>query len=158
MNQLAIMLGGHAEELVFHDLSTGAGTTLTTRPRLPGRWSANGDERKLGPLTFGKKGEEIFLGRDFGMQRDYSEAIAQTIDEEIKRLVEQQGETARKIVTENRDKLTRIAEALLEHESLDAAAVDRLLQEPVPVPPPANAEASAATWREVCSEVRSPRW
>jgi cell division protease FtsH len=91
-----------------------------------------GMSEKLGPLTFGKKGEEIFLGRDFGMQRDYSEAIAQTIDEEIKRFVELQGEQARKLVTENRDKLTRIAEALLEHESLDASAVDALLQDPKP--------------------------
>jgi cell division protease FtsH len=147
LSQLAIMLGGRAaEELIFHDLSTGARYDIDHATQVARKMVCEwGMSEKLGPLTFGKKGEEIFLGRDFGMQRDYSEAIAQTIDEEIKRLVEQQGGTARKIVTENRDKLTRIAEALLEHESLDAAAVDRLLQEPAPETPPVKAEASAAT-------------
>jgi len=147
LTQLAIMLGGRAaEELVFHDLSTGAGDDIDHATQVARKMVCEwGMSEKLGPLTFGKKGEEIFLGRDFGMQRDYSEAIAQTIDEEIKRLVEQQGESARKLVTENRDKLTRIAEALLEHESLDAAAVDRLLEEPAKETPPASAEAPAAT-------------
>jgi len=137
MNQLAIMLGGRAaEELIFSDLSTGARDDIDHATQVARKMVCEwGMSEKLGPLTFGKKGEEIFLGRDFGMQRDYSEAIAQTIDEEIKRLVETQGSMARKIVTENREKLTRIAEALLEHESLDGAAVDRLLEEPKPPSP-----------------------
>jgi cell division protease FtsH len=147
LTQLAIMLGGRvAEELIFHDLSTGARDDIDHATQVARKMVCEwGMSEKLGPLTFGKKGEEIFLGRDFGMQRDYSESIAQTIDEEIKRLVEQQGELARKLVTENRDKLTRIAEALLEHESLDATAIERLLQEPAPDTPPASAEAPAAT-------------
>ncbi len=139
MNQLAIMLGGRAaEEFIFHDLSTGARDDIDHATQVARKMVCEwGMSEKLGPLTFGKKGEEIFLGRDFGMQRDYSEAIAQMIDEEIKRFVELQGEQARKLVTGNRDKLTRIAEALLEHESLDANAVEALLQDPKPVETPA---------------------
>jgi cell division protease FtsH len=135
---LTHMMGGRAaEEIVLKEVTTGAQDDIRRATAIARRMVCEwGMSEKLGPLTFGKKGEEIFLGRDFGMQRDYSEAIAQTIDEEIKRLVEQQGELARKLVTENRDKLTRIAEALLEHESLDAAAVDRLLEEPSKETPP----------------------
>ena len=94
-----------------------------------------GMSERLGPLTFGKKDEEIFLGREFGLHRNYSEETARIIDEEVKRLVESQSDLARKIVRENQDKLTRIAEALLEHESLDGSAVDRILQgESLPQP------------------------
>ena len=83
---------------------------------------------RLGPLTFGKKEEEIFLGRDIGMSRNYSEDTARAIDEEVRKLVEEQVEAAKRIVTQNRDKLERLAHALLERESLDTNMIDRILR------------------------------
>jgi cell division protease FtsH len=134
LNQLAVMLGGRAaEELVFGDLSTGARDDIEQATQIARKMVCEwGMSEKLGPLTFGKKEEEVFLGRDFGMQRNYSENTARVIDEEVTRLVDKQREAARAIVASNRDKLERIAEALLEHESLDATALDKLLQEPLP--------------------------
>jgi cell division protease FtsH len=140
LNQLAVMLGGRvAEGMIFGDLSTGARDDIEHATQVARKMVCEwGMSDRLGPLTFGKKEEEVFLGRDFGVQRNYSESTAQTIDEEIRVIVERQSEAARKIITENRDKLQRIAEALLERESLDAASLDRILGTPDPGPPPST--------------------
>jgi cell division protease FtsH len=143
MHQLAVMLGGRAAEmLVFGDLSTGARDDIEHATQVARKMVCEwGMSEKLGPLTFGKKEEEIFLGRDIGMQRNYSEDTARVIDEEVRGIVEVQVAAAQKIVTENRDKLERLARALLEKESLDASTIDRiLLDESAPLPGPAASD------------------
>ncbi len=92
----------------------------------------------MGPLTFGKKEEQIFLGREIAQHRDFSEDTAIRIDHEVKRLVDQGYQTAKSILTGNREELIRIAEALLEREVLDAKDVKMLSKgEPLPVKPAA---------------------
>jgi cell division protease FtsH len=82
----------------------------------------------MGPLTFGKKEEQIFLGREISQHRDYSEATAIRIDAEVGKLVKTGYEQARKLITENSDGLVRVAEALLERESIDGEEVKLLLE------------------------------
>jgi len=82
---------------------------------------------ELGPLTFGKKEEQIFLGREIAQHRDYSEETSIRIDSEVRKIVTEQYERARKIIEENRDTMVRLAEALLEHESLDGVQIRRIV-------------------------------
>ena len=82
---------------------------------------------ELGPLTFGKKEEQIFLGREIAQHRDYSEETSIRIDSEVRKIVAEQYERATKIIQENRDTLVRLAEALLEHESLDGVQIRRIV-------------------------------
>jgi cell division protease FtsH len=139
LDQLAIMLAGRAaEQLVFSDLSTGAhndidnATTLTRK--MVCEW---GMSDKVGPLTFGSPSEEVFLGRELGMRRTFSEDTAHTIDSEIRRIIDEQSDRARSIVTSHRDKLDALAKALLERETLNSEEVDRALgMEPVAEPQP----------------------
>ncbi|MDH5684331.1 MAG: ATP-dependent zinc metalloprotease FtsH, partial [candidate division WOR-3 bacterium] len=144
LNQLAVMLGGRASEiLVFNDLSTGARDDIDRATQLARKMVCEwGMSERLGPLTFGKKDEEIFLGRELGLHRNFSEETAQLIDEEIKRMVEGQSERAGKLVKLNKKKLIRLAKALLEKEILESAEIDRILIEPeekAPEPEPAEA-------------------
>src|SRR5262249_54091293 len=81
----------------------------------------------LGPLTFGKKEEQIFLGREIAQHRDYSEDTAIKIDAEVKRIVAEQYARAESIIKDNRDALIRLAEALLEHETLDSVQIRRVI-------------------------------
>jgi cell division protease FtsH len=83
---------------------------------------------KLGPLTFGKKEEEIFLGRDFGSRRDFSEQVALEIDKEVKRLVVEAYERTKRMLTEHIHTLRAIAEALLEKEVLDGLEIEHIVQ------------------------------
>jgi cell division protease FtsH len=82
---------------------------------------------RLGPLTFGKKEEEIFLGREIARHRDYSEKTAQLIDDEVRAIVEKAEAKATKLLSESIEKLHIVAKALLEHESLDGEEIDKLL-------------------------------
>src|ERR1700752_2761369 len=82
---------------------------------------------ELGPLTFGKKEEQIFLGREIAQHRDYSEETSIRIDSEVRKIVTEQYERARRIIDENRDTMVRLAEALLEHESLDGVQIRRIV-------------------------------
>jgi cell division protease FtsH len=98
----------------------------------------------LGPLTYGKKEEAIFLGKEFNRHQDYSEATALKIDAEVKRIVTEQYARATRILTENRPMLVRVAEALLEHEVLDAMQLKQLMAgEPLVVKPAARPAAPA---------------
>jgi cell division protease FtsH len=122
-DMLAGILGGRAaEELVFDEITTGASNDLEKVTEIARsmvtRW---GMSEKLGPLVYGKKEELVFLGKELGEQRDYSEAIAQEIDAEVQRIVAEAHETARKVLSENRERLDRIATTLIEVESLDQA-------------------------------------
>ena len=138
VNQLAILMGGRvAEELVLKEMTTGAGNDLERATDLARKMVCEwGMSEKMGPLTFGKQNEQVFLGREMGSSRDFSDQIAMEIDQEVRRLVTENYERAKRLLTENMVSLKRLAEALLEKEVLDGADIDHILMqsssEPVP--------------------------
>jgi cell division protease FtsH len=150
MDQIAILLGGRiAEQITNGKLTTGAGNDLERVTEVARRMVCEwGMSDALGPLTFGKREEQIFLGREISKTQDYSEETAVQIDEEVKRFVMDNYERAHTMLTEHKDVLLRIADELLAREVLDAEQVKRLarglaLDEPVPVPAAASADESA---------------
>jgi cell division protease FtsH len=141
MDQLAILLGGRiAEEITNGKLTTGAGNDLERVTDLSRKMVCEwGMSEAMGPLTFGKKEEQIFLGREIGQAHDYSQDTAIRIDQEVKKFVMDNYDRARKVLTENKDALLKIADELLAREVLDADQVLRLargeaLAEPLPTP------------------------
>ena len=125
---IAIMMGGRlAEEIFLNQMSTGAGNDIERATEMARKMVCEFGMSDLGPLTFGKKEEQIFLGREIAQHRDYSEATAIKIDEEVKRLVGKGYETAKGILAANHDTLVRIALALLEREVLDANEIKLLI-------------------------------
>ncbi|RJP81329.1 MAG: ATP-dependent metallopeptidase FtsH/Yme1/Tma family protein [Candidatus Zixiibacteriota bacterium] len=126
---LTHLLGGRAaEKLVFDQLTTGAGNDIERATEIARKMVCEwGMSDKLGPLTFGKKEEEIFLGREIAKHRDYSEQTAIEIDREVREIVTEAAGRAEKILGENVDKLHLLAEALLEREILDGDEIDRVL-------------------------------
>ena len=129
-NNIAFMMGGRiAEEFIFHHQTTGAGNDFEKATELARRMVCEwGMSEKLGPLTFGKKDQNIFLGREFDRAKDYSEKTAQEIDEEIKSFVLKGYARAKKIITEHRNELERLALALLEFETITGDDVNQLIQ------------------------------
>ncbi len=121
-DDLAFALGGRAaEELVFGDVTTGASNDLErVTERARAMVTRYGMSKKLGPMTFGQKEELVFLGKEIGEQRDYSEAVAQEIDEEVRGIVNKAYELAKEVLTTHREQLDRIAEQLIEVETLNA--------------------------------------
>ncbi len=119
---IATALGGRvAEELVFGEITTGASNDLQQVTRLARAMVTQyGMSDELGPRVYGEKQELVFLGREISEQRDYSDAIAQKIDEEVRRIIDAEYERTKRLLQENRDKLDRIAKALLEVETLEA--------------------------------------
>ena len=153
-DQIAILLGGRiAEELTRGDITTGAGNDLDRATDLGRKMVCEwGMSESMGPLTFGKKEEQIFLGRDFSQHQDYSEDTAIQIDQEVKRIVVRNYDRARNALEGHRSELTHIAEELLIREVLDADQVRRIakgetLEAPVAAdssePPAGEAEAPA---------------
>ncbi|HEX5043095.1 MAG TPA: ATP-dependent zinc metalloprotease FtsH [Candidatus Polarisedimenticolaceae bacterium] len=132
---IAVMMGGRvAEELRLNQMTTGAGNDLERVTDLARKMVCEwGMSEKLGPLTFGKKEEQIFLGREISQHRDYSEETAQVIDEEVKTIVIAGYNVARQILHEHGDALMRIADALLEREVLDLEEI-KLLVKGLPLP------------------------
>ncbi|MBC8183553.1 ATP-dependent metallopeptidase FtsH/Yme1/Tma family protein [candidate division KSB1 bacterium] len=125
---IQLMGGREAEKLVLNQLTTGAGNDIERATALARKMVCEwGMSEKLGPLTFGKKQEEIFLGREISQHRDYSEKTAQSIDDEVRTIVEKASSSAEKVLRENVDKLHKVAEALLEKEILDAADLEELI-------------------------------
>ncbi len=129
-NTIAIMMGGRvAEELVLNNVTTGAGNDIEKATDLARKMVCEwGMSEKMGPLTFGKKEQEIFLGREINQHRDYSEYTAIEIDNEVRRLVTENYERAKTLITNNMKTLKALADALLEKESLDAPEIDRIVQ------------------------------
>jgi len=126
--QIAILMGGRlAEEIFLSQMSTGAGNDIERATELARKMVCEWGMSELGPLTFGKKEEQIFLGREIAQHRDYSEATAIQIDEEVRKMVSTGYNTARQILSDNRDTLVRIAKALIEREVLDASEVKMLV-------------------------------
>ena len=131
LKTLEVLLGGRAaEEIALKHMTTGAGNDLERATELARRMVTEwGMSEKLGPLTFGKKDEQIFLGREIARHKDYSEKTATDIDEEVKRLVMEAYERAKAVVSENFDFLDALAKALLEKETLDAVEIEALVKE-----------------------------
>ncbi|MCL5265398.1 MAG: ATP-dependent zinc metalloprotease FtsH [Chloroflexi bacterium] len=129
---LAWALGGRAaEELVFGDISTGASNDIDRATEIARKMVCQyGMSDKLGPVAFGHKHELIFLGRDMGEQRNYSDEIAREIDGEIRRLIDKAYQRAMSTLNKNRRKLTRIANALIEKETLEGPELMELLDGP----------------------------
>ena len=123
------MMGGRvAELLVFNQLDTGAGNDLERATKLARKMVCNwGMSDKLGPVTFGKTEEHIFLGREIAQHADFSEATAVVIDEEIRGFLERAEDAAKRIVKEQLDKLHKLAAMLLEKEIIDGKDVDEVL-------------------------------
>jgi cell division protease FtsH len=123
-DRIAVCMGGRiAEDLAFKAISTGASNDIEQATEMARRMVCEWGMSALGPLAYGKKDEAIFLGKEFGRSQDYSEATAIQIDEEVRRIVTQQFERGTALLKEKFGELTIIAEALLEHESLDGAQV-----------------------------------
>ncbi|MCG3208063.1 MAG: ATP-dependent zinc metalloprotease FtsH [Anaerolineae bacterium] len=125
---LAALMGGRAaEEIVFKEATTGASNDLDRATKMARAMVTRyGMSEKLGPLMFGEKDEMVFLGKEIGEQRNYSEEIARQIDREVRRIVEIAYNKANKVLQENRAKLEEIAERLLQEETLDRAAFDAM--------------------------------
>ena len=137
--ELAILMGGRiAEEMFLNVMSTGAGNDIERATDMARKMVCEWGMSDLGPLTFGKKEEQIFLGREISQHRDYSEDTAIKIDQEVRKLVSTGYSTARQVITDNRDTLERIARALIEREVLDAVEIKLLVdgQDLPPLPPP----------------------
>jgi cell division protease FtsH len=134
-DQLAGMLGGRvAEEIMFEDVTTGAGNDLERATDLARKMVTRyGMSDALGPMTFGQKEELVFLGREISEQRDYSESTAQAIDSEVRRFIDEAHDRAKQALTEYRDKLVAVATRLIEVETLDADEFEALISaDPVP--------------------------
>ena len=140
--QLAILMGGRiAEEIFMHQMTTGAGNDIERATDMARKMVCEWGMSELGPLSFGKREEQIFLGREIAQHRDYSEATAIRIDEQVKKLVEDGYNRARKIIEDHSDALERIALALLEREVLDGSEVNQLIDGKTlaaVVPPPSR--------------------
>ena len=137
--QIAILMGGRiAEEMFLNVMSTGAGNDIERATDMARKMVCEWGMSELGPLTFGKKEEQIFLGREIAQHRDYSEDTAIKIDQEVRKLVSNGYGTARQILSDNRDTLEKVAQALIEREVLDANEIKMLVdgKELPPLPPP----------------------
>jgi cell division protease FtsH len=133
-DNISILLGGRAaEELVLHDFTTGAGNDIDRATNLARKMVCEwGMSDKMGPLSYGKKEEQIFLGREFATHKDYSEDTAKNIDEEIMTIVMRNYENAKKLLTDHMDILHKIAGELLEKEVLNGSEIDALIGDALP--------------------------
>ena len=131
LNNLVILFGGRvAEELVLEHMTTGAGNDIEKATDLARRMVCEwGMSEKLGPMTFGKKEEEIFLGRDFTQKVDYSESTAIEIDSEVRRIIQESYHRAKDLLKTNLRLLHKVAEKLLEKEVLDGSEIDAIVRE-----------------------------
>jgi cell division protease FtsH len=130
LSQIAILMGGRiAEEIYFgvNQVTTGASNDIERATEMARSMVCEYGMSELGPLTFGKKDEQIFLGREIAQHRDYSEDTAILIDKEVKKIVSEQYERARGILNDNADAMVRLSEALLELETLDSVQIRRVV-------------------------------
>jgi cell division protease FtsH len=149
-SQLAVLMGGRAAEEIFLDhLTTGAGNDIERATEIARQMVCEWGMSTLGPLTFGKKEEAIFLGREIAQHRDYSEDTAIKIDQEVRKIVTSGYDRARGILESHRDALERVAQALLDREVLDATELKLLIEgKPLPEKPQAPPPVSPVPTRE----------
>ena len=143
--RLATLMGGRAaEEEVFgaEQITTGAGNDIEQATSLARQMVMRyGMSQKLGPRTFGKREELVFLGREISEQADYSDSIAETIDDEVHNLIEGAYQTAKNLIISHKDKLTQVSKYLIEHETLEGKALTDMLNSPLPpLPEPGGAD------------------
>jgi cell division protease FtsH len=131
LDDIAMMLGGRvAEELVLGDITTGAGNDIERATKLAKQMVTRfGMSEKLGPQTFGEANREVFLGRDFSANADYSPEVAYEIDKEVSRFIDEAYERARKILSERRAQLDLMADVLIERETVDKNELEALLED-----------------------------
>jgi cell division protease FtsH len=128
LGQIAILMGGRiAEDIFLGSITTGASNDIERATELARAMVCEYGMSEMGPLTFGKKEEQIFLGREIAQHRDFSEDTAIKIDQQVKKIVTAQFERAKAIIEENRDTMIRLAECLLERESLDGVEIRRIV-------------------------------
>src|SRR5437588_2523469 len=128
LGQIAILMGGRiAEDIFLGSITTGAANDIERATELARAMVCEYGMSDLGPLTFGKKEEQIFLGREIAQHRDFSEDTAIKIDQQVKYIISEQYERARHIIEENRDTMVRLAETLLDRETLDAVQIRRII-------------------------------
>ncbi len=129
VDELAVLLGGYAaEQVVFKEITTGAADDLRKATDLARSLVTRyGMSEKIGPVTFGDREELVFLGKELGVERNYSEKIATLIDEEVRSFIRRAFDTAKRIVTERRRKLDEIARILIEKESIERDEFDKLI-------------------------------
>ena len=146
LGQIAILMGGRiAEDTFLGSITTGASNDIERATELARAMVCEYGMSEMGPLTFGKKEEQIFLGREIAQHRDFSEETAIKIDQQVKKIVTAQFERAKAIIEDNRDTMVRLAECLLERETLDGVEIRRIvagltLDDAQPVPDPGNDE------------------
>ncbi|RJQ50952.1 MAG: ATP-dependent metallopeptidase FtsH/Yme1/Tma family protein [Nitrospiraceae bacterium] len=130
LNTLAVLLGGRAaEEIALGHMTTGAGNDLQRATDLARKMICEwGMSEKLGPLTFGKREEQIFLGKEITRHKDYSERTAEEIDEEVKSIITERFRYSKRLLLDNKSALLKLAHALLEKETLDAVEIEAIIQ------------------------------
>ncbi len=129
MAEIAVLLGGReAERAIFNDLTTGAKTDIDKASDIARKMVCEWGMSDLGPLSFGRKEEQIFLGREIAQHRDYSEQTAVLIDKEVRKIVDEASSRASKIINDNIDKLNALARALLDREILDREQIEKVLR------------------------------
>ncbi|MFC2041359.1 ATP-dependent zinc metalloprotease FtsH [Chloroflexota bacterium] len=157
-DMLATFLGGHTtEELIFNEVTTGAQSDIEQATKLARAMVTSfGMSEKLGPRTFGQKEELVFLGREISEQKDYSDETARQIDEEVRNIIDEAHSVAKNILTENKPKLVRIAEALITKETLEGAELEALLNRSAESPPPQTTPAVLPEPVEAITEKPKP--
>lgn len=130
LGRIAILMGGRiAEELVLDELSTGAGNDIERATEMARKMVCEwGMSKKMGPLAFGQKQEQIFLGREFAQHKDFSEATAKAIDEEVRRIVMESYDRSTKLLKDNMKYLHLLTEELLVKETLEGSEVDKIIE------------------------------
>jgi len=129
LNNICILMGGRiAEEIALNTQTTGASNDIERASEIARKMICEyGMSEKLGPLSFGKKEEEIFLGREITQHRDYSEETAQKIDQEVNNVISENYQKTHKLIEDNRDTLSNLAKALLDRETLDGHEIDEII-------------------------------
>ena len=137
-DRLATLMGGlTAEELIFKERTSGAHEDIGLATKIAHSMVTDlGMSDKLGPRTFGDKQEMVFLGREIAEQKDYGDKVADTIDEEVNKIIRSAHRVAKRVLTENKPKLIHVAETLIAQETLEGEELDSLLNQPVPSPMP----------------------
>jgi cell division protease FtsH len=142
LNRIAVLMGGRAaEEIIFNTMTTGAGNDIERATDIARKMVCEwGMSARLGPVSFGKKDEQVFLGRDMATHKNYSEATAVEIDEEIRRIVDENYSRVIQLLSSNVDTLHRLSVELIEKENLSGEEVDLIIagavKEPLPTPGP----------------------
>jgi cell division protease FtsH len=162
LGQIAILMGGRiAEESFLGSITTGASNDIERATELSRAMVCEYGMSEMGPLTFGKKEEQIFLGREIAQHRDFSEDTAIKIDQQVKQIITAQYQRARNIIEENREVMIKLAECLLERETLDAVEIRRIvaglpLDEQQPVPDPGSNDEDRPQLKEPAAKPLKP--